>query len=183
MRGKVILLLLYFPIFLPLLIFTQVPVLLKVLFSLNFLVLFIMTAVYIFKDKRYSPIFAAFIVFNFLFFIMAPMLQIHDVFESNNSKMVTKLIYKEYLMVKTSIFILIFNVVFFVAYQYFVSKKITFKPYKKDLIERYFRDFYDYSGPLSVDIEEATVAKVNSVFMRNTNDPEASCRELGLRME
>ena len=132
MRGKVILLLLYFPIFLPLLIFTQVPVLLKVLFSLNFLVLFIMTAVYIFKDKRYSPIFAAFIVFNFLFFIMAPMLQIHDVFESNNLKMVTKLIYKEYLMVKTSIFILIFNVVFFVAYQYFVSKKITFKPYKKD---------------------------------------------------
>ncbi len=132
MRGKVLFLLLYFPIFLPLLIFTQVPILLKVLFSLNFGVLFVMTSVYLFKDKRYSPIFAAFLVFNLLFFIIAPMLQIHDVFVSDDLSMITKLIYKEHLMVKTNIFILIFNVVFFVAYQYFSSKKITFKPYKQD---------------------------------------------------
>ncbi|MFK7832127.1 MAG: hypothetical protein AB8B52_02515 [Winogradskyella sp.] len=132
MRGRALFLLVYFPVFLPLLIFTQVPLVLKILFTLNFAVLFIMSAVYLFKDKRYAPILAAFIVFNFLFFIMAPMLQIHDVFASDNLKMITKLVYKEHLMVKTNIFILIFNVVFFVAYQYFLSKKITFKAYQPD---------------------------------------------------
>lgn len=132
MRGRVLFLLLYFPIFLPLLIFTQVPVFLKILFSLNFLVIFVMSAVYLFKDKRYSPILAAFIVFNFLFFIIAPMLQIHDVFATGNPKMITKLIYKDHLMVKTSIFILVFNVVFFIAYQYFISTKIVFRPYIQD---------------------------------------------------
>lgn len=132
MKGKVIFLLLYFTIFIPLLIFTKVPIILKVLFSLNFMAIFIMTVFYVFKDKRYSPILAAYIVFNFLFFIIAPMLQIHEVFANNDLKMPTKLIYKDHLMIKTSIFILIFNIVFFVSYRYFLSRKVVLKPYFKD---------------------------------------------------
>ncbi|WP_298893567.1 O-antigen polysaccharide polymerase Wzy [uncultured Psychroserpens sp.] len=132
MKGKTLFLLLFVSIFLPLLIFTAVPVYLKLLFTLNFSVIFIMTILYLYKDRRYSPILAAFIVFNFLFFILAPMLQIHDVYKLNDLKMPNKMIYKDYLMVKTNIFIFIFNIVFFVAYRFFVSRKSKLKPYKKD---------------------------------------------------
>ncbi|MCD2258233.1 hypothetical protein [Psychroserpens luteolus] len=94
--------------------------------------IFIMSVMYLFKDRRYSPILAAYIVFNFLFFIIAPMLQIHEVFVTNDLRMPTKLIYKDHLMIKTSVFILIFNIVFFVSYRYFISRKVVLKPYKKD---------------------------------------------------
>ena len=132
MKGKVVFLILFFVIFTPLLLFTQIPVVLKILFSLNFMSLFIMTVFYIFKDKRYSPLLAAYIVFNFLFFIIAPMLQIHDVFAQDNLKMVTKLIYKDQLMIKTNIFILIFNIVFFITYRYLLSRRVILNPYNKD---------------------------------------------------
>lgn len=67
MKGKTIFLLLFVTLFLLLPIFTVVPIDLKLLFTLNFAVLFIMTALYIYKDSRFSPILAAFIVFSFLF--------------------------------------------------------------------------------------------------------------------
>lgn len=132
MRGKTLFLLLFLLVFLPLLIFTAVPIYLKLLFTLNFCVIFIMAILFLFRDTRYSPILAAFIVFNFLFFILAPMLQIHEVFATGNLKMVTKLVYKDHLMIKTNIFIFIFNVTFFLAYHFFISKKVKLKPYKSD---------------------------------------------------
>jgi hypothetical protein len=132
MKGKTIFLLLFVTLFLPLLIFTVVPIYLKSLFTLNFAVLFIMTALYIYKDSRFSPILAAFIVFSFLFFILAPMLQIHEVYKLNDLKMPNKMIYKDYLMVKTNIYIFLFNVVFFVAYRFFMSRKAKLRPYKFD---------------------------------------------------
>tara|TARA_B110000046_G_C13025143_1_gene413538 strand:- start:900 stop:2180 length:1281 start_codon:yes stop_codon:yes gene_type:complete len=88
---------------------------------------------YLFKDKRFSPILAAFIVFNFLFFIIAPMLQIHQVYESGNLKLVNKLIYKEYLIIKTGVFVLIFNIVFFVAYRYFNAMKRKINAYPQNV--------------------------------------------------
>lgn len=133
MKGRVLFLMLFLIIYIPLFLFTQAPFFLKILFTLNFLVIFIMTTFYLFKDKRYSPILAAFIVFNFLFFIIAPMLQIHQVYESGNLKLITKLIYKDYLIVKTSIFVLIFNLVFFVAYRYFNAMKYKIKAYPKNI--------------------------------------------------
>ncbi|WP_425557095.1 O-antigen polymerase [Flaviramulus aquimarinus] len=76
---------------------------------------------------------ASYIVFNFMFFIVAPMLQIHKVFTSGDLKLVTKLIYSDYLIIKTSVFILIFNIVFYIAYRYFNAMKLKAKIYKKDM--------------------------------------------------
>ncbi|WP_052466992.1 O-antigen polysaccharide polymerase Wzy [Psychroserpens damuponensis] len=87
---------------------------------------------YLYKDSRFSPILAAFIVFSFLFFILAPMLQIHDVYKLNDLKMPNKMIYKDYLMVKTNLYIFLFNVVVFIAYRFFMSRKAKLKPYKTD---------------------------------------------------
>ena len=133
MKGKILFLILFLFIFIPLLLFTVVPFFIKILFTLNFLVLFIMIFFYLFKDKRFSPILAAFIVFNFLFFIIAPMLQIHQVYESGNLKLVNKLIYKEYLIIKTGVFVLIFNIVFFVAYRYFNAMKRKINAYPQNV--------------------------------------------------
>ena len=133
MKGRVLFSMLFLIIYIPLLLFTQVPFFLKMLFTLNFLVLFIINIFYLFKDKRFAPILAAFIVFNFLFFIIAPMLQIHQVYESGNLNLVNKLIYKEYLLIKTSVFVLIFNIVFFIAYRYFNAITSKIKIYKENM--------------------------------------------------
>lgn len=132
MKVRVLFSMLFLIIYIPLLLFTQVPFFLKILFTLNFLVVFIMNIFYLFKDKRYAPILAAFIVFNFLFFIIAPMIQIHQVYESGNLNLINKLVYKEYLIIKTSLFILVFNTVFFIAYRYFNALKHKVKPYTQN---------------------------------------------------
>ena len=133
MKGRVLFSMLFLIIYIPLLLFTQVPFFLKMLFTLNFLVLFTINTFYLFKDKRFAPILAAFIVFNFLFFIIAPMLQIHQIYVSGNLNLVNKLIYKEYLLIKTSVFVLIFNIVFFIAYRYFNAMKSKIKIYKENM--------------------------------------------------
>ena len=132
MKGKVLFSMLFLIIYIPLLLLTQVPFFLKILFTLNFLVIFIITLFYLFKDKRFAPILAAFIVFNFLFFIIAPMLQIHQIYETENLKLITKLVYRDYLIVKTSVFVLIFNIVFFIAYRYFNAIKYKVKAYPQN---------------------------------------------------
>ena len=113
MRSKTYFLVLLSIIYLPLLSLTSVSIMLKILFTLNFSVLFIITIYYLYKDKRFSPILASYIVFNFLFFILAPMLQIHEVFSSGELALPNRLIYKDHLMIKTNLYIFIFNIVFF----------------------------------------------------------------------
>lgn len=132
MKGKILFLMLFLLIFILLLVFTVVPFFIKTLFTLNFLVVFMMTLYYLLKDKKFAPILAAFIVFNFLFFIIAPMIQIHQIYESGNLRLVTKLIYKDYLIIKTSIFVLVFNMIFFVSYRYFNAMKYKIKTYSQN---------------------------------------------------
>jgi hypothetical protein len=134
MKGKILFLILFLGVFV-LLLFTSVPTFIKILFTLNFLVLFIMTFYYLFKDTKYSPILASFIVFNFLFFIIAPILQTHKVYKSGDLNLSNKLIYNDYLIIKTSILVLVFNIVFFIFYRYFKAIKYHVKkfPYNKNL--------------------------------------------------
>ena len=120
MKGKTLFLILFSGIFV-LLLFTSVPIIIKIIFTLNFLVLLIMTFYYLYKDKKYSPILASFIVFNFLFFVLAPILQTHKVYESGKLGLSNKLIYSDFLTIKTGIFIFVFNIVFYVSYRYFNS--------------------------------------------------------------
>lgn len=126
MRSKLYFLIFFLVIFLLLSFFTVSPFYIKSLFILNFLVLYAFTIYYLFKDKKYSPIIAAFIVFNFLFFIIAPMVQIHDVYVTEDLNLVNKLIYEESLIVKTNLFILVFNIVLFLFYRFFnaIPRKI-----------------------------------------------------------
>ena len=132
MRIKSIFFTLFIVIYLPLILFTTIPFVIKTLFTLNFLVILTITYFYLFRDKRFAPILSAFIVFNFLFFLIAPMLQVHNVYVTGDYKLPTKLIYRDYLIIKTNILVLIFNVVFFIFYRYFNAIKFKAKEYKKN---------------------------------------------------
>lgn len=135
MKLKSLFITLFLVIYIPLCVFTMIPIFIKFLFTLNFLTIFTITYFYLYKDKRYSPILASYIVFCFLFFIIAPMLQTHQIYETGNIKLPTKLVYRDYLIIKTNIFVILFNIVFFVFYRYFNAIKVKPKkyPFNKNL--------------------------------------------------
>jgi len=73
------------------------------------------TLYHIFIEKEYSPFLSAFIVFTFLFFLVAPIIQINS-FESANPLFITLFPYNEGLVIYTNILISLFNLVFFGSY-------------------------------------------------------------------
>lgn len=132
MKLKSIFFTLFIATYLPLILFTKIPFFIKTLFTLNFLVLAVMTYYYLYRDKKFAPILSSYIVFNFLFFLIAPMLQVHNVYVTENLNLPTKLVYNDYLIIKTNILVLLFNIVFFVFYRYFNAIKNKVVSYKKN---------------------------------------------------
>ena len=132
MKLKSIFFTLFIATYLPLILFTKIPFFIKTLFTLNFLVLAVMAYYYLYRDKKFAPILSSYIVFNFLFFLIAPMLQVHNVYVTENLNLPTKLVYNDYLIIKTNILVLLFNIVFFVFYRYFNAIKNKVVSYKKN---------------------------------------------------
>ena len=132
MKLKSIFFTFFIAIYLPLILLTKIPFLIKTLFTLNFLVLATLTYYYLYRDKKFAPILSSYIVFNFLFFLIAPMLQTHNVYDTENLNLPTKLVYRDYLIIKTNILVLLFNIVFFVFYRYFNAIKSKVIIYKKN---------------------------------------------------
>ncbi|MGB3590279.1 MAG: O-antigen polysaccharide polymerase Wzy [Nonlabens sp.] len=85
-------------------------------FFLNTVILTFITYYHIFLEKRYSPFLSTYIVFTFLFFTVAPILQSMHYMEMENPLYDHKFPYKEDLFIKTNGLIALFQFVFFISY-------------------------------------------------------------------
>ena len=91
----------------------------ELLVDLSFLANFVLIVVLICKHTKsedFNPFHSVFLVFNYLFFIISPMIQTSNGFYPNTMG------YKSDLVIRTNILILIFNIVYYIVYQV-LSKK------------------------------------------------------------
>ncbi len=91
-------------------------------FFFSFLVIGLMVLHHIFLDKEFSPFISGYIVFSFLFFQVAPIVQINS-FTDTDNVFITKFPYSESLAIYANILITIFNITFFSGYLYFRQSK------------------------------------------------------------
>lgn len=127
--GKSIFLTFIVLIYAYLIFFFSCPILLKISFSVNFIVLLGSAYYNIYLEKSFSPFLSVFIVFNFLFFIVAPLIQINHVMINgyeNTGSFMQSFPFRENICIRANTYILIFNVVFGASYLYFKSK-VNFK--------------------------------------------------------
>lgn len=87
-------------------------------FMVNNLSILGITLYHLYAEEEYSPFISVYIVFSFLFFIVAPIIQI-NVIGGRNEAFVTKFPYRESVVIASSYLISFFNVVFFLGYIFF----------------------------------------------------------------
>ncbi len=95
-------------------------------FLINALILAAITIYHVFIERTYSPFISSFIVFTFLFFIVAPMVQINS-FEGINPTFENKFPYDRKLTIYSNTLIAFFNTTFFLCYLLFKKSKIISK--------------------------------------------------------
>lgn len=128
--GKITFIGIFSVIFLLLFVFLNVPILLKLTFVINFTFLWIITYYNIFIEKKFSPFLGVFIVFNLLFFVVAPLIQIDSIVSKGfdeDGKYIQDFPFSENFAIRANIYILFFNVVFFISYIYFKNTVIKIK--------------------------------------------------------
>jgi hypothetical protein len=91
-------------------------------FFASTLILTFILIYHLFVEKVYSPFISAFIVFTFLFFVVAPMVQINS-FVGENPAFANNFPYNKGPAIYTNVLISIFNIVFFAAYVFFKNVK------------------------------------------------------------
>ncbi len=91
-------------------------------FLSNGLLLFILLIYHIFYEKRFSPFLTNFIVFNYLFLWMAPIIQIGHFTDFETAKFPNNFTYQPALILFGNILIFCFNLCFFIAYLFFKRK-------------------------------------------------------------
>ncbi len=111
-------------------------------FFANFSILSIIVYHHLFIEKHYSPFISAYIVFNFLFLLMAPMIQIGG-FNEKKNVFAQLFPYNESLTIKTNFFIIIFHIIFFISYLYYKKKF-------KDKLENIYYKKKDANLPLTI---------------------------------
>jgi hypothetical protein len=126
MRQKKFFFSIYTGICLILLIFLSSPVLLKATFAANFFIIWLITFYHLYIEKKFSPFLSVYIVFNLLFFIVSPMIQIDDLERNSTTRFIQNFPYHPEFCIRTNIYILIFHIFFFITYL-FASGKIAQK--------------------------------------------------------
>lgn len=97
-------------------------------FFINAILLFLIMVFHLFYEKGYSPFLSSYIVFTFLFFLVAPIVQIDSFIGLQEAKFVTNFPYSQSLVIYANFIIFIFNLVFITFYiQLKKAKKITTK--------------------------------------------------------
>lgn len=104
--------------FVGLFIYFKMPFLLKLSFIFNFALLWGITYYSIFLEKRFSPFISVFLVFNLLFFIVAPVIQIDDIVKDSieGGRFIQNFPYSESKCIRANTYLFIFNLVFFLTY-------------------------------------------------------------------
>ena len=92
-------------------------------FLLNAIFLFVIIIYHLYYEKDNSPFISAYIVFTFLFFIVAPIIQINSFGNIDNPKFVNFFPFKENIVYIGNMLIFTFNMVFIVSYILFKKKK------------------------------------------------------------
>ncbi|WP_178991311.1 O-antigen polymerase [Winogradskyella schleiferi] len=90
-------------------------------FFISFLIITLITYYNLFIEIEYSPFISAYVVFNYLFFLLAPIIQIGS-FTETNYRFATMMIYDISLTLKTNGLIILFNLIFFFSYLYLKKK-------------------------------------------------------------
>ena len=121
MKLKTIVTFLYLLISIPLFLFFYTEVIIWSSFFINYIVITFITYYHLNWERSFSPFLTSYIVFNFLFFIVAPIIQISSI-ESTNSLFPNAYPYSSFDIVFSNFLILIFNVVFFLSYLYYKKK-------------------------------------------------------------
>lgn len=141
MKLKTIVTFLYLLISIPLFLFFHTSIIVWASFFVNYLFLTALTYYHLIKEPDYSPFLTSFIVFSFLFFLVAPILQISSI--GSNGVFPNGFPYSTLDVVITNFLILLFNFCFFLTYIIFKKKYL-----KKDLNTRSAED--SYSKPLAI---------------------------------
>lgn len=128
--GKKLFLVIYFAFFLIFFIAFEVPILTELSFILNFISLTFFMIYNIQYEKEFSPFLSVFIVFQILFFIVAPVVQIDFIvskgFDGSGS-FIQNFPFTEGMCIRANAYIFLFNIVFFMTYLYFKRRIRTSK--------------------------------------------------------
>ena len=135
MKLKTIVTFLYLLTSIPLFLFFSTSVIVWASFFVNYVFLTALTYYHLIKEPDYSPFLTSFIVFNFLFFLVAPILQISSI--GSNGLFPNGFPYSTLDVVSTNFLILFFNICFFLSYIIFKKKYL-----KKDVNTRCAEDSY-----------------------------------------
>ncbi len=98
-------------------------------FFLNAIILTLIVSYHLYYEKDYSPFISSFIVFNFLFFLVAPIVQINS-FTETQFRFTNFFPYKENLVIYTNFLITFFYIIFIISY--ILLKKV----HKKNLLKK-----------------------------------------------
>lgn len=104
-------------------------------FLLNAISIFILVVYHLYYEKDNSPFISTYIVFNFLFFLVAPIVQITSIIDLEKPIFVNFFPYDERLVVYSNILIFIFNFIFSISYIQF--KKLKPKKIKAVKLNKY----------------------------------------------
>ena len=124
MKLKNIITFLYLTLGVALFLFLRMDPIIWVSFLINFAVLTYITDYHLNVEKCFSPFLTSYIIFNYLFFFIAPMVQI-DSIESNNMVFPNAFVYKTSCILFTNFLILLFNIGFFFSYIFIKKKKLS----------------------------------------------------------
>lgn len=122
MKLKSVLTFLYLVVSIPLFLFFKAEIVVWISFFVNLLLITGVTYYHLNMEKVFSPFLTSFIVFVYLFFIVAPIIQISS-FKSNNTAFPTNYPYNTADIIYANILILIFILIFFIGYVFFKGKQ------------------------------------------------------------
>lgn len=122
MKLKTVLTFLYLVVSIPLFLFFKAEIIIWLSFFVNLLLITSVIYYHLNYEKSFSPFLTSFIVFVYLFFIVAPVIQISS-FKSGNSVFPTNYPYDTSEIIYANILIFAFNVIFFVSYVFLKNKQ------------------------------------------------------------
>lgn len=114
-----------FFLFLYLFLYLEIPILLKISFFINFLSIYLIGYYNIKIEKAFSPFLSVFVVFNLLFFVISPLVQINEIVVKGigGGSFTQGFPFTEDICLRANLYILVFNIIFGLFYVFF--KKIT----------------------------------------------------------
>lgn len=95
-------------------------------FFVNYLIIMVIMYYHFFLEKEHSPFISAYLIFNLLFFIIAPLSQIY----TETTTYVNQYPYHWAEAIRANVYILLFNITFFISYIVLKKRYKFVKPYK-----------------------------------------------------